>query len=120
MTTYPFPHDKLDAFHIAREARKVALAYAASLPPGHGVEARQLNRAAASVVRNICEGAGRYRPAAKALKFEIACGEASEAVGAVVSLRDCGLGDEALAGRFLHLSSRVGAMLTGLIRRHRR
>jgi hypothetical protein len=51
--------------------------------------------------------------------FEIAVGEAGEAAGAVVSLVDCGLGDAELAAEFLGLEGRVGAMLTGLIRRHR-
>jgi hypothetical protein len=65
---YPFPHERLDAWHRAREARLLALEFTASLPPGFGDEARQINKAAASVGRNICEGAGRWRPAEKVLK----------------------------------------------------
>ena len=75
---------------------------------------------AVDVVRNISEGASRWRPAEKVLKFEIASGEAGEAVGAVVSLVDGGLGDRRLAARFQYLEGRVAAMLTGLIKRHRR
>jgi four helix bundle protein len=118
--TYPFPHTRLDCWHIAREARQVALTFTRSLPPGFGDEARQINKAAASVVRNIAEGASRWRPAEKVLKFEIASGEAGEAASAVQSLVDCGLGDIELATQFEHLEGRVGAMLTGLIKRHRR
>ena len=117
---YPFPHSRLDAWRVACQARKVALQFTASLPPGFGDEARQINKAAASVVRNICEGAGRWRPAEKVLKFEIAAGEAGEAVGAIQSLVDCGHGDIELASEFEALEGRVGAMLTGLIKRHRR
>jgi four helix bundle protein len=117
--TFPFPHERLDAWHIARKARRTALEFTASLPAGHADEARQLNNAAASVVRNLAEGANRWRPAEKVLKFEIAAGEAGEAVSAVISLQDAGLGDEALAHRFCRLQARVGAMLTGLIKRHR-
>ncbi|MBW1877003.1 MAG: hypothetical protein JRJ84_01440 [Deltaproteobacteria bacterium] len=62
--TYPFPHERLDAWHIARRARKTALVFTASLPVG--------------------------------------------------------LGDPTLARQFCQLEARVGAMLTGLIRRHRR
>ncbi len=69
--------------------------------------------------RNICEGANRWRPAEKAVKCEIAAGECGEAAGAVVSLLDCELGDADLAAEFLALDARVGAMLRGLIRRHR-
>ena len=47
-------------------------------------------------------------------------GEAGEAVGAVVSLVDGGLGDHRLAAQFQYLEGRVAAMLTGLIKRHRR
>ena len=116
---FPFPHERLDAWHLARQARQVALKFTASLPSGFGDEARQINKAAASVVRNICEGASRWRPAEKVLKFEIASGEAGEAVGAVVSLVDGDLGDRRLAARFQYLEGRVAAMLTGLIKRHR-
>jgi four helix bundle protein len=114
-----FPHERLDAWHIARQARVAAFRFTKSLPAGHGDEARQINKAAASVVRNLCEGANRWRPAEKAVKFEIASGEAGEAAGAVVSLVDCGLGDTELAAEFLGLEARVGAMLRGLIRKHR-
>ena len=116
---FPFPHEKLDAWHVARQARLLALKYTASLPSGFGDEARQINKAAASVVRNICEGASRWRPAEKVLKFEIASGEAGEAVGAIISLTDAGVGDLHLAKRFQHTEGRVAAMLTGLIKRHR-
>ena len=91
MNPTPFPHERLEAWHRAREARVLALAFTATLPPGFGEEARQINTASASVVRNLCEGAGRWRPAEKVLKFEIASGEASEAAGAVQSLLDCGV-----------------------------
>ena len=117
---FPFPHERLDAWRVARQARQLALQYTASLPSGFGDEARQINKAAASVVRNICEGASRWRPAEKVLKFEIASGEAGEAAGAVISLVDAGLGNCCLATQFQHLEGRVAAMLTGLIKRHRR
>ena len=116
---FPFPHERLDAWHVARQARQVALQFTASLPVGFGDEARQIHKAAASVVRNISEGASRWRPAEKVLKFEIASGEAGEAVGAVVSLVDGDLGDRRLAAQFQYLEGRVAAMLTGLIKRHR-
>jgi len=120
MSDYPFPHARLDAWKVACQARQVALAFTASLPPGFGDEARQINKAAASVVRNICEGASRWKANEKVHKFEIASGEAGEAVGAVQSLVDAGLGDITLATEFEALEGRVGAMLTGLIKRHRR
>ncbi len=119
MNRTPFPHERLDAWHRAREARRLAMAFTESLPRGFGDEARQVNNAAASVVRNICEGAGRWRPAEKVLKFEIAAGEAAEAAGAVQSLLDVKAGDPAVAEEFFTAMSRTSAMLMGLIRRHR-
>jgi len=80
---------------------------------------KQINDAAASVVRNTCEGAGRWKPAEKVHKFEIAQGEASEAAGAVQSLLDLELGDSAIASEFLVIEARAAATLTGLIRKHR-
>lgn len=67
-----------------------------------------------------CEGASRWKAREKIHKFEIASGEAAEAVGAVRSLVDAGLGDVALALELEHLEGRVGAMLTGLVKRHSR
>jgi four helix bundle protein len=117
--SFPFPHERLEVWHVARQARVAALAFTGTLPPGFGDEARQILKATASVVRNIGEGANRWRPAEKVLKFEIAAGEVGEAVSAVVSLQDAHLGDPELALEFQALAGRVGAMLTGLIRRHR-
>ncbi len=57
----PFPHERLDASRIARQALVAAMRFTQSLPAGHADEARQINRAAASVVRNICEGADSPR-----------------------------------------------------------
>ena len=119
-TTFGFPHERLDAWHVARQARVTALQFTTTLPTGFGDEARQINKAAASVIRNIAEGASRFKPGEKVQKFEIAAGEAGEAVAAIISLQDLGMGDAELAQRFFHLESRVGAMLTGLVRRHRR
>ena len=116
---YPFPHERLDAWHRAREARQLALAFTASLPPGFGDEARQINNAAGSVVRNTCEGADRWRPLEKVHKFEIAGGEAGEAAGAIQSLLDGRVGEASLGLAAVEALGRVSAILTGLIRKHR-
>ena len=41
MSNYLFPHERLDAWHRAREARVLALRYTASLPPGLGARVAQ-------------------------------------------------------------------------------
>ena len=116
---YPFPHERLDAWLRAREALKLALEFTASLPPGFSHEAHQINDAAGSVVRNVCEGAGRWRPAEKVHKFEIASGEASESAGAVQALLDSGVGNADVGQAFLEMMARTSAIITGLIHRHR-
>ena len=100
--------------------RKTALAFTETLPRGFSDESRQIRNASASVVRNICEGASRFKPREKVQSYEIAAGEAGEAAGAVQSLLMADIGDPELGERFLELEGRAGAMLTALIRRHRR
>ena len=117
---HTFPHERLDAWHIAREARKAAYQFTLSMPKGFARERRQINDASASVVRNIGEGAQRYKPGDKIQAFETASGEAGEAVSAVISCVDIGIGDEVLASEVEVLMGRVTAMLTGLIKRQRK
>lgn len=117
---HPFPHERLEAYRQARRARVLAWNFTNSLPSGFGDEARQINKAAASVVRNTCEGANRYKPAEKIQRFEIAQGEAGEAAGAVESLLDLGVGNAEEGRAFIANSRRTSALLTGLIRATRR
>ncbi len=119
MPNYPFPHQRLDAWRLARHGRKLAFEFTLTLPAGFGDEARQINKAAASVVRNTAEGANRFKPREKVQKFEIAQGEAGEAVAAVESLLDIGFGDPDIAAEFFAIEGRAAATLTGLIRKHR-
>jgi len=116
MSDSTFPHERPDAYRLARQARKLAWEYTRTLPRGFASEARQINDAAASVVRNLAEGANRFTPAEKIHKFEIAQGEAGEAAAAIESLLDIGVGNEAMAHQFLHFERRAAATLMGLIR----
>ena len=121
MTDHTFPHERLDAWHAACRALVAVQAYLDTLPPGYGDERNQISRASRSVVRNLCEGAGRWQPGDKIRCFEIASGEACEAAGAVQVLLVLGVGDEKLGGDFLAAMRRTASMLTGLIQaQHRR
>jgi hypothetical protein len=62
------PHERLDAWHRGRAAFQLVLRFTASLPPRFGNEARQIDKAAGSVVRNTGEGADRWRPLEKVHK----------------------------------------------------
>ena len=118
--SYPFPQARLDAWHVARQARKAAFRFSETLPRGFANQRHQLNDAAVAVVHAIGEGAQRFQPADKIHRFEIASAEAGEAVSAVLTCLDIEVGDPELAAEFVQLMERVGAMLTGLIRRQRR
>ena len=116
MTDQTFPHERLDAWHAACRALVAVQAYLDTLPPGYGDERNQISRATRSVVRNLCEGAGRWQPGDKIRCFEIA----SEAAGAVQVLLALGVGDEKLGRDFLAAMRRTAAMLTGLIQAQNR
>ena len=120
MTTPHFPHEKLDAFHLARDAYVQILKLVETVPRGFGDDTRQLRKAAGSVVRNICEGAGRFKPLEKVQKYETAAGEVVEAAGTIHLLLAAGVADPDVAAEALRLLGRTNATLTGLVRRHRR
>jgi four helix bundle protein len=117
---YNFPHERLDAWHHACRARKEAHEYLETLRDGWGDEVRQIRKATGSVVRNLCEGASRWKPKEKIQNFEISAGEAGEAAGAVQSLLSLGLGDREAGERMLEETRATYALLHGLIRRQRR
>ena len=106
----------LDAYRVAREALKKLIEYKKRMHGLPGDVARQLERAAVSVVANLCEGVGRVSDADRKNRFAIARGEANEAGGLIeiVVLYDV-FSDEDY--RFLRSSYlRVVCMLTGLMR----
>ena len=121
MTTnhgYPFPFERLDAWHVAREARQALRALAATLPKGQHVEQHQANKSAGAVIRNICEGATRRGDGEKRYHFNIANAEAAEVAGTVQDWMDAGFVDVNAGYHVIRLYGRVGAMMVGLMRKH--
>jgi four helix bundle protein len=113
-----FPHERLDAYRVAQEALDAATVLAGCVPRGHRGDADQLVRAASSAVRNIAEGANRWGAGEKRSRFSIARGEAGEAAAVAEYLARRGVVAWTEALTVIHLEDRVGAMLTGLIKRH--
>jgi four helix bundle protein len=113
-----FPRERLDAYQVALEALVVATELANQLPRGSAKDGKQMVDAAASVVRNIAEGAGRWGSGEKRAKFSIARGEAGETASCAQYLATTGALTWLQALRLIHLEDRVAAMLTGLIKRH--
>ena len=111
-----FEHERLDAYCVALELVKEVEAFVSDLPRGHADLKDQIRRAASSVVRNIAEGANRWKPADKEGRFVIAHGECGECHSALQMAYMFGLISEPRYERIASLAQRVAAMLTGLIK----
>jgi four helix bundle protein len=112
-----FAFEGLDVYQVARGALGRVIANKAALRGLPGEIASQLERAAVSVVGNICEATGRVGLADRKHRFAIARGEANEAGGHIETIQLYGrFSDEDY--RFLRNSYlRVTYMLTALIKR---
>jgi four helix bundle protein len=115
--TYSFPHQRLDAYHVAMQLRDGVEALAHDLPRGHADLKDQVRRAASATVRNLAEGADRTQPRDKAARFNIARGECGECDAALDMAQRDGLGRPGQIAELRNLTARVGAMLRGLANR---
>ena len=88
-----FPHHRLDAFGVAREAMVRGTAMANRLPRGYGPLADQLRRALLSAYLQIAEAAARYG-ADRIARFRVARGEVCEAAAGVEVVSVLGLDTE--------------------------
>ncbi|MHC4958334.1 MAG: four helix bundle protein [Planctomycetota bacterium] len=115
--TYRFPHQRLDAYHVAMELRSGVEGLARDLPRGNADLKDQVRRAASAIVRNIAEGANRMSPRDKIARFNIAQGECGECDASLEMAQHDGLGEPRHLEELRSLTVRVRAMLCGLIRR---
>ena len=118
-TAFIFPHRKLLAWRLAKEARLSTLDLLATLPRGYGDDARQARRSSGGVVRLIAEGGDRWARGDKRRRFEEALGEIGETASILDDLADLGALDRAKADEVIAAWGRVGAVTYGLVRRHR-
>ena len=116
-TTKRFPFETLDAYWVAHAALGKIVAQKGKLRGLPGEVASQLERAAVSVVANICEASGRVSGADRRNRYAIARGEANEVGGclAIVQLYGVFSNEDYAFLRESYL--RVAYMLTGLIKR---
>jgi four helix bundle protein len=119
-TTTGFSHQRLDVFHASMELVLGVERLAAALPRGHADTKDQVRRAASATLRNITEGANRWSPRDKAARYVIARGECGECDCALEMIQHLGLAPAAEVRALRRVADRIGAMLTGLIKRHRR
>jgi four helix bundle protein len=115
--TTHFPHQRLDAYHVAMQLRDGVERLARELPRGHADLKDQVRRAASATVRNIAEGADRLTPRDKIARFNIARGECGECDASLEMVQRDGLGQPGQIRELRSLTARVGWMLCGLVRR---
>ncbi|HZS37890.1 MAG TPA: four helix bundle protein [Polyangia bacterium] len=80
-----FSFQRLDVYRVAKEALAISIEHRGCWRRLPGELGPQLERAMASVVLNIAEGAGRWSAADQRRHYQIACGSANE-VGACLDL----------------------------------
>lgn len=112
-----FPHEKLDAYHVAVKMAALARQIAERIPRGHRNVADHMQRAASNAVLLLAEGANRRGAALKRQRFGESRGECGEVAAAADLVRDLGIGVETEAEELKLLASRVSAMLTRLMAR---
>jgi four helix bundle protein len=112
-----FPHEKLDAYHVALEMAALAKRVAEQIPRGHRSLADPMLRAASNTVLLLAEGANRRGTGAKRQRFAESRGECGEVGAAGDLLLACDIGPRADAETLKRLASRVSVMLTRLMAR---
>ena len=123
MPTFPsqpsrFAHERLDAYHVAREALAQGETIARDLPRGYATLADQLRRALLAAHLGVAEAAARSG-ADRLARFRCARGEASEAAAALDAVVVLGLVPAARVEPVVALLARLHAMLTRLCRPER-
>ena len=113
-----FRHRNLNAYQRALDFLVVADTIVDDFPRGRAYIAKQLKRAAFSIVLNIAEGHGEFSRAEKARFYRIARRSASECTACLDVCRKLELSDpDAIHSGEKYLLA-VLKLLTGLIKRH--
>ena len=115
---FHFPHYKLDAWRVAHELADRVREVVQRIPRGYRSIGNQLLRSAVETEALIAEGASRYSSGQKRVRFTEARGECGETACHLERLWQYRLISETEVTEMLGLANRVGAMLTGLIKRH--
>ena len=111
-----FPHERLDAYRVARELVAWVAGKRARLRGLPGEAGPQLERALTSALLNVAEAAGRTGGRDQARVFAIARGEACEAAAALDVVALYGVVDAASVAEARRRLVRLAQMLTVLAR----
>ncbi len=115
-----FDHDKLDVYHAAIDFLGIADEVINQLPDGRPHFKTQLGKASLSISCNTAEGAGEYKPKAKANFYRIACRSATECAAILDACKKLQLADEERLAHGRELLLRIVSMLTKLAQRHQK
>ena len=115
----PFAHQRLDVYRVALQMAERSRELPDRVPRGYRAFADQLLRAAGQTVLLVGEGANRYSAGQKRQRYSEARGEAGEVASAAELLATLRLAPQPDCDAVIVLASRVAAMLTRLIQRHR-
>ena len=89
--TTRFPHQRLDAFTLALDARRATWRLLERVPRGYGDDRRQLKRSSQAVPKLIAEGADRLATGVKRQRFDEALGEIGETAAGLEDLVNLGV-----------------------------
>lgn len=110
----PLTHEKMDVYKVALDLARSVSEVIEPLPRSYRDLGDQLTRASQSVVLNIAEGAGRYRPLDKRKFYLAALGSAHECGAVIDLLRAGGQIDAETSAAQKERATRVVEMLTKL------
>lgn len=111
-----FGHEKLEVYGVSIDFVAAADDIVAGLPRGRAYIADQLRRAATSIVLNIAEGAGEFRPLEKARFYRTSLRSATECAAMIEVCHRIGVVESALRMSSRVLLDRIVGMLTRMIR----
>ena len=112
-----FPHQRLDAFRLALQARRATWRLVSTLPEPHGDDRRQLRRSSQAVPKLIAEGADRTSRGVKRQRFDEALGEIGETAAGLEDLLHLGVLTLEDVEPIHALWGRTRAAVLGLVKR---
>ena len=112
----PFLIEKLLVYQRALDFAGRIGTLVQAFPRGESTLGDQLHRAAVSIVANLAEGNGRYRPADRINFFRISRGSVFECVPLVELCRRRGLIDAAMHEQLYASLEEISRMLSGLLK----
>ena len=111
-----YSFEKLEVYHLAVRLRVIVLIIISKLPAGHQDDYDQANRSTKSAIRNICEGAGEFRPREKARFYRMSLRSVEE-TGGTLRIIETDTGPDPLFAEAHAVGYELIAKLTVLCRR---